>query len=278
MKITVLAENKGPESLNAEHGLSLFIEYNGKKYLLDTGAGDAFYKNAQLLGLDLTDVDYAFISHAHNDHAGGLAFFLSWNRKATVFISENASASCWKVKSDGKSYIGIPPHFLTGFAQRLSFVSEKSEVRPNIWMLPHTTAGLSERGERAALYVERDGELVPDDFRHENTVVFDTKDGLVIFSSCSHAGADNTVREVLENFPGKKVYAFFGGFHIMGPEGVTTLGVPEEDVTRLAKAMRAFDIPHLYTGHCTGDPGFKILKETLGDGLHYMSTGTVIEI
>ena len=279
MKITVLAENKGRDGLTAEHGLSLYVEHEGKKYLIDTGAGDAFYRNAQLLDIDLRDVDAAFISHAHNDHAGGLAFFLSWNKKARVFMgAEAASASCWKIQPDSETFIGIPEHFISSFEQRYSFVEGANEVLPRIWMLPHSTPGLAQRGKRACLFVKNGEDVVPDDFSHEYTVVFDTDEGTVVFSSCSHAGADNVVKEVMEALPGKKVRAFLGGFHVMGPGGVETLGMPESEVRELADSLRSLDIGKIYTGHCTGDPGFAILKDELGDALSYMSTGTVIEI
>ena len=279
MKVTVLAENKGKDGLTAEHGLSLYIEHERKKYLIDTGAGDAFYRNAQLLGIDLRDVDAAFISHAHNDHAGGLAFFLSWNKKARIYMgAEAASVSCWKIKPDSEKFIGIPEHFISSFENRYSFAEGITEVLPHIWMVPHTTPGLNQRGKRACLFVKDGGEYVPDDFRHEYTVVFDTDGGLVIFSSCSHAGADNVVKEVTEALPGRKVLAFLGGFHVMGPEGVETLGMPEDEVRELAGRLGSLGIGRIYTGHCTGDPGFAILKEELGEAITYMSTGTVIEI
>ena len=37
MKVIVLIENTSKFSLCAEHGLSVYIEYNGMKYLLDAG-------------------------------------------------------------------------------------------------------------------------------------------------------------------------------------------------------------------------------------------------
>ena len=44
MKITVLVENSTSCRLYGEHGLSVYIEYDGKKYLLDTGASTLFAK------------------------------------------------------------------------------------------------------------------------------------------------------------------------------------------------------------------------------------------
>lgn len=49
MKITVLIENTAPEYLKCEHGLSIYIAYNEKCYLLDTGSSDIFMDNAEVL-------------------------------------------------------------------------------------------------------------------------------------------------------------------------------------------------------------------------------------
>ena len=94
MRCTVLSDNRSSDrSLFTEHGLSILLETTNKreqcdaciniaerggvrrsqterhKILLDTGASDVFLRNAELLGIDLCDVDYVFISHGHSDHA-----------------------------------------------------------------------------------------------------------------------------------------------------------------------------------------------------------------
>ena len=76
MKMVVLVENSSRCRLCAEHGLSVYIEYEGKTYLLDTGATALFAENAKELGIDLSKVDTAFLSHAHYDHSGGFEEFL----------------------------------------------------------------------------------------------------------------------------------------------------------------------------------------------------------
>ena len=77
LTITVLAENSDGKGLCGEHGLSLHIEYEGRRYLLDAGATGLFAENAAKLGLSLTEVEAVFLSHAHYDHAGGLSRFFS---------------------------------------------------------------------------------------------------------------------------------------------------------------------------------------------------------
>ena len=77
MKIVVLSDNKKTcESFESEHGLSVYIETENQRCLLDVGASDIFIRNAERLGVDIKSVDLLFISHGHADHLGGLLLFL----------------------------------------------------------------------------------------------------------------------------------------------------------------------------------------------------------
>ena len=91
MKWTVLSDNRCKDCfLSTEHGLSILLQTERYKILLDTGASDVFIRNAEQLGIDLSDVDYVFISHGHSDHAGGLRYFLEHNQKAQIIVSPDA--------------------------------------------------------------------------------------------------------------------------------------------------------------------------------------------
>ena len=71
MKATVLVDNISHDNIIGEWGLSIFIEYQDKKILLDTGASGLFLRNAEKLGIDMKAVDFGVLSHAHYDHAHG---------------------------------------------------------------------------------------------------------------------------------------------------------------------------------------------------------------
>ena len=109
-----------------------------------------------------------------------------------------------------------------------------------------------------------------DCFDHEQSLVLDTEKGLVIFNSCSHGGADHIIREIGEVFPGKKIFALIGGFHLYLS--------PEREVLRLAEEIKATGIEEIYTGHCTGEKAFDVLHQVLGDKAHQIYTGMEIEI
>ena len=110
MKIISLLENTTRrEDMLTEHGLSLYIETDTHKILFDMGQTDAFYENAKTLGVDISAVDFAVVSHGHYDHGGGLAKFLEVNSHAPVYIMRDAFLPHYNAK--GK-YIGlITTHF-----------------------------------------------------------------------------------------------------------------------------------------------------------------------
>ena len=81
MKAVVLVDNLTKGTLAAEWGLSIYVEYQGHKILLDTGASDRFVRNAQTLGISLGEVEFGVLSHAHYDHADGMGAFFERMRR-----------------------------------------------------------------------------------------------------------------------------------------------------------------------------------------------------
>ena len=53
MKWIVLSDNRSNDNrLSTEHGLSILLETEKHRILLDTGASDVFIRNAEVLGVD----------------------------------------------------------------------------------------------------------------------------------------------------------------------------------------------------------------------------------
>lgn len=53
-----------------------------------------FAQNAQALGIDLSDVDYCVLSHAHYDHADGFGDFFAINDHAPLLIQDACEEVC----------------------------------------------------------------------------------------------------------------------------------------------------------------------------------------
>ena len=75
---------------------------------------------------------------------------------------------------------------------------------------------------------------------------------------------------------GQKVYAVVGGFHMMKLSGMDTLAIPEEEVVETAQELKGLDVEEIYTGHCTGNIAFGILKKELGEMVHALGTGETV--
>ena len=76
IKITVLIENtKSNYELKSQHGLSFLIEFGSKGILYDFGQDKKFIDNCEKLQIDLTDINYAVLSHHHYDHGSGINDF-----------------------------------------------------------------------------------------------------------------------------------------------------------------------------------------------------------
>lgn len=269
MKATILIDNLTKGSLIAEWGLAVWIEYKDQIYLLDTGASDKFARNAESMGLNLSKVSYGVLSHAHYDHADGLAAFFEKNEKADFYLRAGTKENCYgEKKLFFHRYIGIQRGYLKKYRDRIQFADGVCEIAPGVTLLPHSTPGLEAFGSKNELYVKAGRKYVPDSFEHEQSLVFDTEKGLVIFSSCSHGGADNIIKEVGKAFPGKHIYAMIGGFHLYHST--------EEEVRALASRIKDTGIEKIYTGHCTGEPAFDILKQELGEQAEQLFTGTEI--
>lgn len=268
MRIIILVDNNTRDTLQVEWGLSLFIEYEGHRILLDAGTTGIFADNAEALGISVEKIELAVLSHAHYDHADGLERFFQVNKKAKCYIRNCCGADCYDRKKD--KYIGIREGLLEAWADRFVRVEGDYELLPGVTLLPHKTEGLEKAGEKVGMYRYRDGAWTPDDFSHEQSLVFETDRGLVICNSCCHGGADHIIEEVKQTFPGKKVYALIGGLHLYKAS--------DEEVLALADEIRETGIEKVYTGHCTGERAMELLKRELGDAAAEIYTGMEIEI
>lgn len=269
MKATVLTDNIENGDLKGEWGLSVYIEYGDKKILLDTGASGLFAENAKKLGLSLRDVDYAVLSHAHYDHSDGMERFFAENDKASFYLQKSCLENCYFKKWIIRKYIGIKKGMLKNTEPRLEYVSGDMELCPGVSLIAHRTKGLDAIGRRENMYRRTPDGWQPDDFSHEQSLVFDTEEGLVVFSSCSHGGAVNIINEIGEAFPDKKVRALIGGLHVFNK--------PDAEVLSLAGRIKETGIEYICTGHCTGDKQYKILKKELGECAHQLKAGLVME-
>lgn len=251
MKLFTLIENtSGREDLVREHGLSLYIETGSHKILFDMGQSDAFAANAQRMGVDLSSVDFAVLSHGHYDHGGGIGTYLKQNDHAPIYVNRHGFEPHFNAA--GKN-IGLDPALPK---DRIRFVDSCLSLAPGITLHtvpfpPTDTAGMT----------TKDGQ--PEDFRHEQYLLVEENGTRILFSGCSHKG----IVAIAEHF---RPDILIGGFHFMKTENETVL-------RNAALRLLALDCRY-YTGHCTGLSQYTYLKTILGSRLHYLDTGSRLDL
>ena len=270
LKMTVLIDNIAAEPLCAEWGLSIFIEADNNKILLDTGASELFAQNAQLLNIPLDNIDFGVLSHAHYDHADGMETFFSKNQTAPFLLSHRCYENCYGLKEGELHYIGIQPGIMEKYADRIKYINGSAKISDGVWLVPHRKADYSDFALSNDLYMSDGNCHIPDDFGHEQSLVFETEKGLVVFNSCSHTGMINILSDIEEMLGRKDVYAYIGGLHLFKRS--------DEEVHALGKEIAATGIQHIFTGHCTGEQAFGILKAELGNRLYQIHSGFSVEL
>ena len=278
MEITVLIENQGPETLACEHGLALHIDYKGHSILLDTGSSGAFADNAKQLGIDLAQVELAVLSHGHYDHADGMRAFFRENDRAAMYVRKGALGAYYSMRGGAPKFVGIHRDICRDYAPRLVEVEGVYPLMPGVWLVENPAPEANP--ERAQHLHEKVGEdqFVEDRFAHEHSLVLEGENGLVVFNSCCHAGGANIAAHIANTFPGRPIAALLGGFHMMGATGTDSINCSEDYVCALADTLTRLGVQQVYTGHCTGEPAFRLLEERLGGRLHDMKTGSRIRL
>ena len=276
MRITVLVENTGPSELKIEHGLSLYIEFNDKKYLLDAGSSDSFFKNAHALSIDLGRVDKAVLSHGHYDHGDGFMVFLNQYKDKVVYGAKNIFDDYYSGSGGSVHYIGLSSK-LKQMKNRFNTISKDTKIDEKIYLILDDVSNTKEIGVQKKLYKKVDDVLQPDNFDHELSLVFDTPKGLVICNSCSHAGLESIVDNIKKRL-NKPVYAYVGGLHMKSTKNhIETSSFTEEQIQNLCIFIKK-NIQYVLTGHCTGNVSYDLLKKYLKDRIDFLTTGKTIEI
>lgn len=274
MVIKVLSENTSiSPHFQAEHGLSLYVEADGRKLLFDTGASELFLENADRLDVDIADVDYVVISHGHFDHGGGLKAFFQHNKKAEVFIHTKAFEEHTARREDGsEEYIGLDQELMHN--KRIVFTGDRFFIARGIEVFSNVIGRDMFSQSNRALLVRRENNSVEDNFEHEQNLVIREEDRIALFAGCAHNGIVNITRH-FEELKRRHADYVFGGFHLNNP--LTNQSESSELLMPIGEYLKATRSTY-YTGHCTGDEPYHLLKIVMGDNLQRLATGSVINI
>ena len=268
MKIITLVENTSEkEECFAEHGLSIYIETEKHKLLLDTGQTDAVVKNAETLGIDLAAVDTVILSHGHYDHSGGILPFSKLNRTAKIVMQRKAAEPHY----NGERYLGIDTDILK--LPNVRLIDSDIRLDDELFLFSGIKGRRCYPQGNKMLSCLKDGVKTEDDFAHEQCLVITQNGKHWLLSGCAHNGILNILDRYGELFGNEPDYVV-SGFHMMKRDAEHT---EEEKAVIIQTAHELSQMKTVfYSGHCTGIPAFELMKKFMGDKLIAMHSGEQI--
>lgn len=274
MKIVNLMEDtKGHPKCQYEHGLSFYVETENHKLLLDTGASDAFIQNAEVLGIDLKQVDTVILSHGHYDHSGGILAFAELNPTAKIYMKDSAGNEFYHVHMDGQAedrYIGMDQRILN--LPQCIMVEDDCKIDEELFLFSGITGRKFWAKSNLQLKQKVNGAMVQDTFEHEQCLVITQNRKNILLSGCAHNGILNILdryREIYRRDPDVVI----SGFHMMKKSEYTM-----EEIESIEKTAFALAGIHtvFYTGHCTGKTAYDMMKNIMGTQLKDIHSGNVL--
>jgi 7,8-dihydropterin-6-yl-methyl-4-(beta-D-ribofuranosyl)aminobenzene 5'-phosphate synthase len=176
--ITIIYDNSQfDHRLSSAWGFSALVEYHGYNLLFDTGGdGQILLENMRLLGIDTMEIDGVVLSHAHDDHTGGLNALLDTGVKPVVYLLES-----------------FPSTFKRQVEKRTQVqeISVGQSIAEGIW----TTGEM--------------GTAIP-----EQALIIQAEDGLVVVTGCAHPGIV-TIIEQARAALNQPITLVLGGFHLI---------------------------------------------------------------
>lgn len=274
-----LKEGAFRASIMAEHGLSALITVSraGETYtlLFDFGFSEhGAAQNAVTLGVDLSTVEAAALSHGHGDHIGGMKALGTLMGERTVPLVLHPAAFKYPryLKVGPERRINFPRLTRTMIADAGFSPLESREPYPLmndtilfLGEIPRRTD--FERGFPIAFW-ENKGREEWDAIEDDSSLVIHLREkGLIVISGCAHAGIINTVHHAIETTGVNKVHAVLGGFHLTGP-------LFEPIIDRTIDELFILDPNYVIPMHCTGRKATIAMENRLGNKFILNMAGT----
>lgn len=251
MKLTVLVDNNTliDKYFVAEPGLSFYIEDEGKKILFDLGYSGIFIENALKMSVDLKHIDNLVFSHGHLDHTWGLSSYIKYindlvfenkNFKKPEIIAHPQAfdSKIHEEKGEVGSLISkdkLAKFFSLNLSDKPYWITNKLVFLGEI---PRVTDFEGKCTSKVMISEDQHDCLLDD-----TALVYDSSQGLVIITGCSHSGICNIIEYTKSLFPDKPIFDVIGGFHM--------LGTGKSQMQLILDYFKKQNITRIHPCHCT---------------------------
>ena len=259
VRITILVDNHAGDGLSCEHGLSLWIETEGRHILFDTGQGGALEANVRALGVDLGETDILVLSHGHYDHTGGIPRVLQHAPKADVYCHPGVLQPRYSIRDGRPKPIHMPQESMSAIekipAQRLHWANQALFLSERIGITGPIPRETSFEDTGGPFYLDIEGRRA-DPIEDDLALWIRTDNGVIVCAGCSHAGLVNTLNHVRLLSNDQRVRAVIGGLHLVN--------AGRERLDQTVAALRSIEPDMMVPCHCTGELATDLLRSALG--------------
>lgn len=258
LKITILVDNHAQEGLASEHGFSALIEVDDQRILFDTGQHEVLFTNAKALGIDLSNLDRLILSHGHYDHTGETAKILQLNPTCHLYLHPEAMLPRFSIREGIPKSIAITAKnqqaILNHPINQIHWISTVTKITESLSLTGTIPKNTTFENNSGPFFLDEKGNK-SDPINDDQSIWFETPEGLVILTGCCHSGIINTIDHIIQSTGITKIRSIIGGLHLRSAS--------KEKQDQTVQALKTNDIKALVPCHCTGDETTIYLKNEL---------------
>ena len=278
VRLTILADNTASPGLVAEHGLSCWIEVEGKKLLFDTGQKKALAANSETLGINLSETDVLVLSHGHYDHTGSIPAVLKRAHRAHIYLHPATFLPRYNIRDEIFRSIQMPAESMRAIInlpeKRIHWVSQPAYLFAGVGI---KEVGITGPVPRKTDFEDTGGPFFldpkgmrPDPIEDDLALWIRTDGGLVVCVGCCHAGLVNTLRYIMDLTGEHRIHTLIGGFHLSNANA--------DRMERTVAELQLHPIGRIIPCHCTGEMAVEYLKRNLNCPVYPGYAGFTMDI
>lgn len=257
MHLTVVVDNFCIRSgLFSEWGYSCWISTENGNVLLDTGGNlHILMENLNILKLPIQNLDTLVLSHSHYDHISGIEDVLNAVGNLNIYAGQGA----FRIRRGDADQKRISGGIPEPIQNKVKLFEKVQEIHPHIFAfrVPVESRLSCFECRKNMWEVNDQGQIVPDLFSDDVSLVIEGKLGYSLLLGCAHAGLPNILNYAEKTFGIDEWYSVIGGTHLSGVE--------TSDYPLWIEELAKHRVEKWRPNHCTGFKAAAMLYKNFND-------------